>query len=84
LIVLRTFSKWAGLAGLRVGYGILPPQLNEVIYRMKLPYNVTIAAQIAARETLVDMDYMQGRIDAIIAEREHLFQKLRAQGILDP
>ena len=84
LIVLRTFSKWAGLAGLRVGYGILPPQINEVIYEIKLPYNVTIAAQIAVRETLADMDYMQGWIDAIIAERERLFQKLRAQGILDP
>ncbi|MCL0047973.1 histidinol-phosphate transaminase [Dehalococcoidia bacterium] len=84
LIVLRTFSKWAGLAGLRVGYGILSPQINEVIHRMKLPYNVTIAAQIAARESLADMDYLQGRIKAILAERERLFQGLKVQGILDP
>ncbi|MCL0065699.1 histidinol-phosphate transaminase [Dehalococcoidia bacterium] len=84
LIVLRTFSKWAGLAGLRVGYGILSPQINEVIHRMKLPYNITIAAQIAARESLADMDCMQGRIQAILTQRERLFQKLKAQGILDP
>jgi histidinol-phosphate aminotransferase len=84
LVVLRTFSKWAGLAGLRVGYGILSPQINEVIHRMKLPYNVTIAAQIAARESLADMDYMQGRIKAILTERERLFQRLKMQGILDP
>ena len=84
LVVLRTFSKWAGLAGLRVGYGILSPQINEVIYRMKLPYNVTIAAQIAVRETFADMDYMQGRINAIIAERDRLSKKLKDQGVLDP
>jgi histidinol-phosphate aminotransferase len=84
LIVLRTLSKWAGLAGLRIGYGILSPQINEIIYRMKLPYNITIAAQIAVRETFMDIDYMRGRIDAIIAERERLFHKLKEQGILDP
>lgn len=84
LIVLRTFSKWAGLAGLRVGYGIMAPEINEIIYRMKMPYNVTIAAQIAVRETFKDMDYMRGRIDAIIAERPRLFEKLKQQGILDP
>jgi len=84
LIVLRTFSKWAGLAGLRVGYGILPPQINEVIYKMKMPYNVTIAAQIAVRETFADMDYVRGTIEAIIAERLRLFDKLKDQDILDP
>ncbi len=84
LIVLRTFSKWAGLAGLRVGYAILSPQINKVIYRMKLPYNITIAAEIAVRESLADMDYLQGKIRAILTERERLFQELKVQGILDP
>lgn len=84
LVVLRTFSKWAGLAGLRVGYGILSPEVNEIIYRMKLPYNVTIAAQIAVRETFADFDYVQSTVRAIIAERERLFTKLKKQGILDP
>ncbi|MCL0093102.1 aminotransferase class I/II-fold pyridoxal phosphate-dependent enzyme, partial [Dehalococcoidia bacterium] len=42
------------------------------------------AAQIAARESLADMDYLQGRIKAILAERERLFQGLKVQGILDP
>lgn len=84
LVVLRTFSKWAGLAGLRIGYGILPPNVNEIIYRMKLPYNVTIAAQIAVRETFADMDYLQGTINAIISERLRFSEKLKAQGILEP
>lgn len=84
LIVLRTFSKWAGLAGLRVGYGIMSPAIADIIYRMKMPYNVTIAAQIAVRETFADMEYMRGRIEAIIAERERLFLKLKEQGTLEP
>ncbi|MFC2027314.1 histidinol-phosphate transaminase [Chloroflexota bacterium] len=84
LIVLRTFSKWAGLAGLRVGYGILSSEINETIYRMKMPYNITIAAQIAVRETFGDMGYIQSTIEAIIAERQRLFDKLKEQGILDP
>lgn len=84
LIVLRTFSKWAGLAGLRVGYGILPPEINEIIYRMKMPYNITIAAQIAVRETFAHMGYIQNTIEAIIVERQRLFNNLKEQGILDP
>ncbi len=84
LVVLRTFSKWAGLAGLRVGYGVMSPELVEINYRMKLPYNVTTAAQVAVRETFSDMDYMRAGIDAIIEERERLFTRLKEQGSLDP
>ncbi len=84
LVVLRTFSKWAGLAGLRVGYGIMSPEIVDIIYRMKMPYNITIAAQIAVRETFADMERMQGTIRAIIAERERLFSMLKAQGIVEP
>jgi len=84
LAVLRTFSKWAGLAGLRVGYGVLPPAVNEMIYRMKMPYNVTIAAQIAVRETFADMEYVRGTIEAIIAERSRLHSRLSEQGTLEP
>lgn len=84
LIVLRTFSKWAGLAGLRVGYGILPREINDMIYKIKMPYNVTIAAQIAVRATFEDMKHMQSTIESIIGERARMFRKLKEQGILDP
>lgn len=84
LVVLRTFSKWAGLAGLRVGYGIMPPEIVDILYRMKMPYNITIAAQIAVRETFADLDRMQGTVRAIVAERERLFARLRDQGIVEP
>ena len=76
LIVLRTFSKWAGIAGLRVGYGIFPENIARHIMRIKQPYNVNIAAQIAAVESLKDLSYLQKTIKAIIAERRRLFTKL--------
>ncbi|HJX69872.1 MAG TPA: histidinol-phosphate transaminase, partial [Dehalococcoidia bacterium] len=76
LSVLRTFSKWAGIAGLRVGYGVFPPKITEHLMKIKPPYNVNVAAQIAAVETLKDLDYRQKTIKAILEEREHLFNKL--------
>jgi histidinol-phosphate aminotransferase len=52
LIVLRTFSKWAGLAGLRVGYSVAHPTTNSAIMAIKQPYNVNVAADYAARAAL--------------------------------
>lgn len=84
LIVLRTFSKWAGIAGLRIGYGVFPPKLARHLMKIKQPYNVNIAAQIAAIETLKDLDYRQKTIKAIIDERERLFAKLSELKTLEP
>ncbi len=76
LIVLRTFSKWAGLAGLRVGYGAFPDKIAKHLFRIKPPYNVNAAAQVAALESLKDLGYLQSTVKAIIAERQRLFDKL--------
>ena len=84
LVVLRSFSKWAGLAGLRVGYGIFPHRLAELISKIKPPYNVNVAAQIAALESLRDVDYLRDTIGTIVAERGCLFAKLKGVGFLDP
>ncbi len=84
LMVLRSFSKWAGLAGLRVGYGIFPPRIAGYIMAIKIPHNVSVAAQIAVRESLADMDYLQDRVKAIINERERLFGELKKLSWLRP
>jgi histidinol-phosphate aminotransferase len=84
LIVLRTFSKWAGLAGLRVGYGIFPEKIAHHLFRIKPPYNVNAAAQIAALESLRDLDYLQHTIKAILSERKRLSDKLAGTGALIP
>lgn len=76
LIVLRTFSKWAGLAGLRVGYGIFPINIAKYLMKIKQPYNINTAAQVAALESLKDMSYLRGTINAIIDERERMLTKL--------
>ncbi len=84
LIVLRTFSKWAGLAGLRIGYSIAPPGITEQILRTKSPYNVNAAAIVAALASLEDADYLRGNVRRIIAERERLFAALAQTGFLEP
>jgi len=76
LIVLRTFSKWAGLAGLRVGYGIFPINIAEYLMKIKQPYNVNTAAQVAALESLKDISYLRSTIKAIVEERERLTARL--------
>ncbi len=77
LMVLRTFSKWAGLAGLRVGYGLFPPGIADYLLRTKIPYNVNVAALVAVQESLKDIDYLLGTVKKIIAERERLFVELK-------
>jgi histidinol-phosphate aminotransferase len=59
LVVLRTFSKSAGLAGLRVGYGAFPAGLIEYLWRAKQPYNVSVAAETAACAALTNPSYLQ-------------------------
>jgi histidinol-phosphate aminotransferase len=78
LIVLRTLSKWAGLAGLRVGYLIAAPELIEVILRVKQPYNVNTAAEVATLASLEDMGLLTSRIESIVRERQRLQSMLAA------
>jgi histidinol-phosphate aminotransferase len=77
LLVLRTFSKWAGLAGLRVGYGIFPPTITDFVLRIKIPYNVNVAAIVAVGESLKDKDYLMASVQKLIDERERLFIQLQ-------
>ena len=72
LIVLRTFSKWAGLAGLRVGYGAFPLAIIEHLWKIKQPYNVNLAGQVAAQASLEDVDYLLENAQKIIATRAEL------------
>lgn len=76
LIVLRTFSKWAGLAGLRVGYGVFPAALMPHLWKIKQPYNVSVAAQAAARASLEGTDELERRSERIVAERLRLAEEL--------
>ncbi|MBK9713521.1 MAG: histidinol-phosphate transaminase [Kouleothrix sp.] len=78
LAVLRTFSKWAGLAGLRIGYGLFHEELIEHLWKIKQPYNINVAAQAAALGSLEDLDYLRDKVACIVAERERVFCQLSA------
>jgi histidinol-phosphate aminotransferase len=78
LIVLRTFSKLAGLAGLRVGYGVFPTWLMPTLWKAKQPYNVNVAASTAAIAALDDPDYLDWTVKTLVAERNRLAEALSA------
>lgn len=72
LIVLRTFSKLAGLAGLRVGYGVVPLKIIRHLWKIKQPYTPNIAGSIAAIGALSDPDYLHDIVQRLTLEREEL------------
>jgi histidinol-phosphate aminotransferase len=84
LIVLRTFSKWAGIAGLRAGYGICPTNIVPYMMKIKQPYNINLAAHVAILESLKDIDYLQKTVNAMVAERDVLFKGLKQFKWLKP
>ena len=84
LVVLRTFSKWAGLAGLRVGYGIFPREIITHLWKVKQPYNLNAAADAAARASLADVPYLQANVRRLVAERERLKRELAKFPFLTP
>jgi histidinol-phosphate aminotransferase len=72
LVVLRTFSKWAGLAGLRVGYGIFPARIAEHLWKVKPPFNVNRAAEVAVRATIDDIDHVNAKVRRLVQERRRM------------
>ena len=84
LIVLRTFSKWAGLAGLRIGYGAFPLWLMPTLWKSKQPYNVNVAASVAAQVSLEHVDELKKFVELLKTERERLFEELHDIPYLKP
>lgn len=81
-IVLRTFSKAWGLAGLRVGYGLASdPSVIGLLHRVRAPFNVNLAAQTAACAALTDVAHMEYSVARTNARREELATALRARGL---
>ncbi|KAL3684157.1 hypothetical protein R1sor_002179 [Riccia sorocarpa] len=84
LIVLRTFSKRAGLAGIRVGYGAFPSSIIEYLWRAKQPYNVSVAAEVAACAALGNKDYLEDVKNKLITERDRMYKLLLDVPFLSP
>lgn len=84
VVVLRTFSKAYGLAGLRVGYAIARPQIAEAIRKATPPFTVTDLSQAAAIASLESQPALEQRVEAIVQERIAMVSALRAQGFEVP
>ncbi len=77
LVILRTFSKAFGLAGLRVGYMIAQPELIVELNKIKLPYSVDTFSQMVAVKVLEGISTIKPRIEEIIGNREILYNRLK-------
>ncbi len=84
LIVLRTFSKWAGLAGLRIGYGAFPLALIKHLWKIKQPYNVNLAGQLAAQVSLADRKRLLANVARLVEQREKFYVVLNQLDGFEP
>ena len=78
LVVLRTFSKAAGIAGLRLGYGICPAWLMAQLWKFKQPYNVNVAAAVAGLASLRHVEQIRAVVEPLKQERQRLLACLQS------
>jgi histidinol-phosphate aminotransferase len=81
VVVLRTFSKAYGLAGLRIGYGLAAPELAKTLWSMQLPFGMSITAAAAVAASYHAEAQLYQRIRLITGQRRYLRRRLRALGI---
>ena len=81
LVILRTFSKIYGLAGLRVGFGISRKEIISDLDRVRPPFNVSVVAQYAAKEALYDEEHIKKSLDLIIKEKKFLYRELNKMNL---
>lgn len=84
VVGLRTFSKAFALAGLRIGYLTAHPDLIALMERVRLPFNVNLAAQAAALAVMDDQEYVDAHVGLIVGEREFLRAELAKRGMDAP
>src|SRR6476661_5925080 len=80
VVVLRTFSKAYGLAGLRVGYAVAHPPVAAALRKTATPFGVNSVAQVAAIASLDAFDELNERVESLVAERDRVVQALSDQG----
>lgn len=79
--VLRTFSKAYGLAGLRIGYGIMPPEIRDLINRIRMPFNASTLAQVAAGAALKDTTFLEKTLQVVQEGLAYLKEALTLLGL---
>jgi histidinol-phosphate aminotransferase len=84
LVVLRTFSKAYGLAGLRLGYGVMRPELVGYLHRTRMPFHMTSLAQVAGLAALQDTGHVQRTRELNLRELPRVRKALLALGLVVP
>ncbi|MBN4925444.1 histidinol-phosphate transaminase [Hoyosella rhizosphaerae] len=84
VIVLRTFSKAYGLAGLRIGYAVGSPQVIATLSKVYIPFSCNSLAQTAALASLAAQDELLARTNQVVAERERVREALLSAGYTVP
>ncbi len=81
VVVLRTFSKAYGLAGLRIGYGVMPARVAEVLNRIRQPFNTSLLAQAGAAAALDDVEFLEKTVRLVHEGLDYLHEKLSRLGL---
>jgi histidinol-phosphate aminotransferase len=81
IVTLRTFSKIFGLAGLRVGYAVAPPDIVTLLHKVRQPFNVTSLAQVAAIAGLADAGHVRRTLEVNAAGIAYLEREFKRLGI---
>jgi histidinol-phosphate aminotransferase len=81
VVILRTFSKVYGLAGLRVGYGVMRPEVIDAMDRVRPPFNVSNLAQSAALAALTDTAHVKKSVDLVRRELPFVVRELKKLGL---
>lgn len=81
VVSVRTFSKAYGLAGLRVGYGLMSPELANYVNRIRQPFNVNLLAQVGAEAALQDDEFLQKTCKAAWNGLSYLYEELDNMGL---
>lgn len=81
IIVLKTFSKAYGLAGLRIGYALADPEIAYCMEKVRQPFNVNLLAQVAATAALDDKKFLRRTRKIVLEGKEYLYNCLSRMGI---
>ncbi len=79
--VLRTFSKAYGLAGIRIGYGVMPEELAGILHRVRQPFNANSLAQAGACAALDDTQFLEKTLSLVHGELDFLYAGLEELGV---
>jgi len=81
VVTLRTFSKAYGLAGLRIGYGVMRQELADLVHRVRQPFNVNALGQIGALAALDDVAFFEKTIRTVHEGLDYLYGQMDQMGL---